>query len=86
MSDLANQFGMGNGYAILGSGCVGYPFTGNEKFTNRERLNRLRESNEAQILYLQNMNKDVEEALTLLDEHPMIEKMSNLIQKLLGRS
>jgi hypothetical protein len=55
----------------------------NDKRTDREKLTSKLELNEKLIEEKIKENEEIKEALKHLDEHPMIEKMNNLIKKLI---
>lgn len=76
-----------NGLGQLGAGACGiagiyYPAT--DRRTKRQRLEDLRASNVKRIEELMAKNEDIDAALALLTDHPVLEKLDNLVTKLLG--
>ena len=55
-----------------------------DKRTDREKLMGKLEVNKAMIEDKLKENEEINEALAYLDEHPVIEKMNNLIKRLVG--
>lgn len=55
------------------------------RVTKREALTARRQQNDDQIDRLTAENADIDEALGLLDQSPLMEKLDNLITKVLGR-
>lgn len=53
-----------------------------DKRTQREKLHDKIASNSQMILSLEKENEEIKEALNLLDAHPLVEKLNNLLQKL----
>lgn len=50
--------------------------------TDREKLEIRREGNNSMIAAYQKENEEIAEALDLLDKHPMLERLRNLLRKL----
>jgi len=73
------------GQALQGLGSLPYGgYYPRDTRTNREKLESKLNSNISEINRLTSENEELTEALMLLDDHPMIEKMNNLIHKLVG--
>jgi len=64
------------------TGIGGTAFFESPRKIKRDQLNEKHESNDRQIEKLLEENKKIEEALELLDMHPIIEKLDNLLVKL----
>jgi cell division protein FtsB len=74
MFDLQRQLGMQSNLY----------YAPTDRRTKRERLDAKLAANQAQIDRLLAENEEIKQALALLDSHSLLEKMDNLITKLLG--
>jgi hypothetical protein len=53
--------------------------------SGRQQLADKRAANDHVIATLTEQNAEIDDALALLDQHPLIEKMQDLLRKLIGR-
>lgn len=53
-----------------------------DKRPDREKLEDKKNHNLEAIKFYEEQNKEIDEALELLDKHPMLEKLRNLLRKL----
>ena len=83
MSDFLQQIAGQQYGGVLGT--AGAYVTIAPKLTKREALTQRLERNQKEVERLTAENAEIEEALGLLDQSPLLERFDNLITKVLGR-